>query len=229
MADAQKTLVWPNGAWKTLKRIIRAWYTVEESGGELTQKAIAGIAKVQPSRLSVNKPFLQAIGIVQAEGITLTDEGKQLGLGLANDNERVAKQALQSIVKANPILRQLLDVIRGRGPTDKGDFEAQVVLITKQGRQTDYFGTGVGVLEEILLESGLVAMVDNSLRPTTNTEVKEEPKDGPGLNANKVPRLRQIPIAVSASKIWFIQIDENPDEAEIVRFIEMQKLIFSLK
>jgi hypothetical protein len=41
--------------------------------------------------------------------------------------------------------------------------------------------------------------------------------------------LRQIPIAVSASKVWFIQIDEDPDDAEIAKFIEMQKLIFSLK
>ena len=140
MPETPKPIVWPNGAWKTLKKIIRAWHTVEGSGGEVTQRQIATIAKIQPSRLSVNKPFLQAIGILEAEGV-LTAEGKELGLGLTNDNERVTKQALQKIVKANPILRQLLDVIRGGGPTDEHDFEARVLVITKQGGQSANFNT----------------------------------------------------------------------------------------
>ena len=235
MADASRSITWPAGAWKMLKKIVRAWYTAEESGNEITQRAVAQIAGVQPSRLSMNKPFLQSIGIVEMEGIRLTEEGKQLGLGLAHDNERVAKQALQSIIKANPVLRQLLDVIRGRGPTDREDFEAQVVMITKQGAQGDYFGTGVGVLEDILLESGLVVLADNSLRPTRDTGRGDENHKAPETPQRIVVEksdvmsasgLRRIPIAVSAIDVWYVEVANDPDKVLLERFIEMQKLIF---
>lgn len=229
-------LTWPSGAWKMLKKLVRAWYTAEESGDEITQKAIAQIAGIQPSRLSMNKPFLQSIGIIETEGIRLTKEGKQFGLGLTHDNERVAREALQAIVKVNPILKQLLDVIRGRGPTDKEEFEAQVVMITKQGRNSDYFGTGVGVLEDMLLESGLVAMADNSLRPTRDVVPAEENHKAQIISQANLGEktgsigssaLRRIPIPVSTTTIWYVEVDEEPDESSLEKFIDMQKLIFN--
>src|SRR5229473_263081 len=140
MADAPKApLTWPTASWKMLKKIVRAWYTAEESGGEITQRGIAKIANVQASRVSMNKPFLQTIGIVQPEGIALTEGGKNLGLGVSNENEKVTQQALQRIIRENALLRQLLDIIKGRGTTDRTDFEAEVLILTKQGKGTPFF------------------------------------------------------------------------------------------
>jgi hypothetical protein len=110
------------------------------------------------------------------------------------------------------------------------------MLLTKQGRDTSGFSNGVGVLEGILLESDLVGMSDNTLRPMKTGLLKDElpapkkdepKKDGrlPGEN----PGLRQIPIPVSASTIWYIEVGENPEDSEIDKFIEMQKLIFGVK
>jgi hypothetical protein len=234
MADQSKSqaLMWPSASWKVLKRIVRAWYAAESGGGEVTQRDIAKLGNMQPSRVSANKPFLQTIGIVEPEGIKLTESGKQFGLGLSTENERVMQQALQGIVRTSDLLRQLWNVIRARGTMDAADFEAQVVLVTKLGADSNYFATGVNVLREILMESGLVGMSDNGLRPNV-TELKEEPKDSmhppAKLETTQTSGLRQIPIAVSPSKVWFIQIDENPNDAELVKFIDVQKLIFSLK
>ena len=232
MPDTSKApLSWPSGSWRVLKRLVRAWYTAEDGGGEWTQRTVAKLANVQPSRVSVNKAFLQGIGIVQAEGVALTEAGKALGLGLSNENARVIQQALQQIVRDNSILKQLLDIVRGRGTIDKEGFEAEVLLLTKQGRDNSGFTTGVGVLEDILLESGLVGMSDNALRPT-KTEVKDEPqvsKDEPRQDGSKKPGLHQIPIPVSAARVWYIEVAENPEEGEIDKFIEMQKLIFGKK
>jgi hypothetical protein len=164
----------------------------------------------------------------------LTEDGKLLGLGITNENDLVTKQALQGIVKANPILRQLSDVIRGRGTTDRDAFEAQIVTITKQGKQADYFGTGVAVLQDILLESGLVAFADEKFKASKD-EIKDEPASPsqqaaePGRDAVIETGLRKLPIAVSASKVWYIQIDENPDIGDIERFIEVQKMVFGLR
>lgn len=237
MADTSKMpLSWPTGSWKILKKIIRAWYTAEEQGGEWNQRTVAKLANVQPSRVSVNKAFLQSIGIVQTEGIALTDAGKSLGLGLSNDNARVTQTALQKIVRDNSILKQLLAIVRGRGTVDKEGFEAEVLLLTKQGRDTSGFSTGVGVLEDILLESGLIGMSDNALRPTKadfkdEAPVRKQDEQAPNGRQfeTKKPGLRQIPIPVSAATIWYIEVSENPEAGEIDRFIEMQRLIFGVQ
>ena len=105
-------------------------------------------------------------------------------------------------------------------------------MLTKQGKASDYFGTGVSVLEDILMDSGLAGMSDNGLRPTT-TELKVEPKDSltgeQRAEPNKMPGLKIIPIPVNASAIWYIQVPDSFEEVEIDRFIEMQKLIFGRK
>jgi hypothetical protein len=88
--------------------------------------------------------------------------------------------------------------------------------------------TGVGVLEDMLLESGLVGMSDNSLRPT-RAESKDEPKTVSSEQPSIEKGLRQIPVPVSASAVWYIQVAENPEDGEIDKFIEMQKLIFGKK
>lgn len=233
-------VAWPTASWAVLKRLIRAWFTAENSGNEWTQRTVARFADVQPSRVSANKAFLQAVGIVENEGIGLTEAGRNLGLGLSNDNPRVTQQALQKIVRDNALLRQLLDIMRSRGGLDQEGFEAEVLLLTKQGGETPGFSVGVGVLEDMLGESGLVTKSDNMLRPVRgdfNDESAAQKQRGPeDSSRNEVrtleattPGLRQIPIPVSASMVWYIQVSENPELPEIEKFIEMQKLIFGVQ
>lgn len=235
MGDARVPFPWPGGSWRVLKKIVRAWYTAENRGGELTQRTVAKLAAVQASRVSVNKSFLQAIGIVQPEGIALTEAGKRLGLGLAHENARITQQALQRIVLDNPVLRPLLDIVRSRGAIDKEGFKAEVLLLTKQGEDTPGFNIGVGVLEDILLESGFVGLSDNTFRsvrpefseqaniPSTN----EEPDDRRGgRGGSNKSDLRKIPIPITASTVWYIEIGETPEPGDIDKFIEMQKLLF---
>jgi hypothetical protein len=238
MADAAKGMLsWPTASWTVLKKLVRAWYTAENSGGEWTQRTVAKLADVQPSRVSANKAFLQAMGIVQSEGIGLTDAGRNLGLGLSNENPRVTQQALQKVVRENSVLWHLLNIIRSRGVIDTEDFEAEILLLTKQGSDTPGFSIGVGVLEDILLESGFATKSDNAFRPVRG-EFKDEPpveeqrEEKEQNNKQPVlpkPGLRQIPIPVSASTIWYIEVSENAKTEEIEKFIEMQKLIFGVQ
>ena len=238
MADTSKALFsWPTSSWRVLKRIIRAWYTAEDGGGEWTQRTVAKLANVQPSRVSANKAFLQVVGIVQQEGIALTESGRNLGLGLINENTRVTQQALENIVRSSGVLRQLVDIVRGRGTIDRPGFEAEVLLLTRQGKETSGFTTGVSVLEDMLLESGLVGMSDNAFRPI-RTEVRDEtvvmPKQTEQVKTGHGQRsensgLRQIPIPVSANTVWYIEVSESPEKADIETFIAMQRLIFGVQ
>lgn len=234
MAETQKSPVtWPRNSWQILTKIIRAWYAAEESGNEVTQRKVAQLANVQPSQVSVNKAFLQVLGIVD-EGIALTDAGKRVGLGIYQDNVTIKQQGLRQVVKDSALLQHVYDIIRGRATVTETDFEAEVSLYTRQGKNNEGFKLGVEVIEEILLESGLVELAGNILRPIKG-QVQEERKtplvplreSGADKLEASNPGLRKIPIPVNATKIWYVEVSEDPDEYEIEKFLDMQKLIFS--
>ncbi|MCH7979419.1 MAG: hypothetical protein IH935_10635 [Acidobacteria bacterium] len=93
------------------------------------------------------------------------------------------------------------------------------------------------MLLEILRESGLVEMSGDSLRPAKDEgEIEkkapvQDRQDKSVTRSNEISHsgLRAIPIPVSASSIWYVEVPENPEEAEIEKFLEMQRLIFVKK
>jgi hypothetical protein len=219
---------WPRNSWTILTKIIRAWYSVETSGGEVTQKRIAEVAGVQASQISTNKAFLQAMGIISKDGTALTETGKRLGIGLFNDNESMKRQGLEQVIKGNNILKDMLDIVWGRGSLRVNDFFDEIVL--RLGGKTEGFVTGSTILLHILTLSGAVEVIDNVVRPSKGT-VKESVSEGIKEN-NSIPNkpttsgLKRIPIAVSTSSVWWIEVGENPTPEEIQKFLDMQKLMF---
>jgi len=219
---------WPKNSWTILTKIIRAWYSVETGSGELTQKKIADVAGVQQSQVSTNKAFLQAIGIIGPEGASLTEAGKRLGIGLYNDNESMKRQGLEQIIKFNPLLKDTLDIVRGRGSLKVNDFLDEIAL--RIGGKTEGFVTGTAILLEILALSGLVEIKENTLRPSRGNgteqtqQIEKEKNSIPNKSANS--GLNRIPIAVSTSSVWYVEVGEKPTPEEVQKFLEMQKLMF---
>jgi|ERR1700676_271176 hypothetical protein len=221
---------WPRNSWAILTKIIRAWYTAEQGGGEVTQKKIAEIAGVQQSQVSTNKAFLQAIGIVNPEGISLTEAGKRIGIGLHNENEGMRQQGLQLIIKGNQLLRDMLDIIKGRGGLKTRDFSDEIAL--RIGGKTEGFVTGITILQEILVGSGLIEVVADTLRPlkgrTEERHLEPESK-GEKLSPERPSEsgLKRIPVPISTNSVWYIEVGEKPTPEEVQKFLEMQKLMFS--
>jgi hypothetical protein len=210
---AELPFPWPKNSWAILTKIIRAWYSVETSGGDITQKRVAEVAGVQQSQVSTNKAFLQAIGIIGSEGTSLTDAGKRLGIGLYSENESMQRQGLDQI-------------IRGRGSLKANDFFDEVAL--RIGGKTDGFTTGTAILMQILELSGAIEIKDNTLRPSKDASVGQPSQAERQDNSIQPPAvgLNRIPIAVSTNSIWFIEVGTNPKPEEIQKFLEMQKLMF---
>jgi hypothetical protein len=222
---------WPKNSWAILTKIIRAWYSVETGEGGVTQKKIADVAGVQPSQVSTNKAFLQAIGIIGTEGVSLTEAGKRVGIGLYNDNESMKRQGLEMIIKGNTLLKDTLDIVRGRGSLKVNDFLDEIAL--RVGGKTEGFVTGTAILLEILSLSGTIEIKDNTLRPLRGTvaeqpqQLEKEKNSIPNKPANS--GLNRIPIAVSTSSVWYVEVSETPKEGEIEKFLEMQGLMFGTK
>jgi hypothetical protein len=229
MAELQ--FPWPRNSWTILTKIIRAWYSVETSGGEVTQKRVAEAAGVQQSQVSTNKAFLQAIGIIGSEGTSLTDAGKRLGIGLYSENESMQRQGLDLIIKGTPILKGMLDIVRGRGSLKANDFFDEVAL--RIGGKTDGFVTGTATLMQILQLSGTIEIKDNTLRPSKDASVEPTPQTERQDNSiqpqQSTSRQKRIPIAVSTSSTWWIEVAEKPEGDEVEKFLAMQKLMFGIK
>jgi hypothetical protein len=227
MAELQ--FPWPRNSWTILTKIIRAWYSVETSGGEVTQKRIADVAGIQQSQVSTNKAFLQAIGIISPEGTSLTEAGKRIGLGLYNENESTKRQGLEQIINRTQLLKDMLDIIRGRGSLKVDDFYDEITL--RLGGKTEGFVTGTAILIEILTLSGAVEVKNNTIRPLKISTPEEnqqiEKQDNPITNQPSSSGLTKIPIAVSPNSVWYIEVGANPKPEEVQKFLEMQKLIFS--
>lgn len=232
MADVSKApYPWPRNSWAIITKIIRAWYTFTSEGGEVTGKKIADTAGVHPSQVSTNRPFLEMIGVVNPEGTSLTEAGKRIGIGLYNDNESMRRHGFELVVKGNPLLGDMLNIIKARGGLKEKDFSDEIALRTNG--KTDGFGTGVSILREILIGSGLVEAVGDGLKPVKNrideqkTDLESPEKafvDKPAIAA-----LKRIPIPVSTSSVWWIEVEENPADGEVERFLDMQKLMFGIK
>ncbi len=225
---AEMPYPWPRNSWAILTKIIRAWYSVETGGREVTQKKIAEVAGVQQSQVSTNKAFLQAIGIVGTEGVSLTEAGKRLGIGLYSDNESMKRQGLEQIIKDNELLKDTLDIVRGRGSLKVNDFYDEIAL--RIGGKTEGFVTGTAILLEILRLSGAIEIADNTLRPSRGGivepahQIEKEKNSIPNKPAS--PGLNRIPIAVSTNSVWYIEVGEKPTPEEVQKFLEMQKLMF---
>jgi hypothetical protein len=226
---AELPFPWPRNSWAILTKIIRAWYSVETSGGDVTQKRIAEAAGVQQSQVSTNKAFLQAIGIIGSEGASLTDAGKRLGIGLYSENESMQRQGLDQIIKGTPILKSMLEIVRGRGSLKTDDFYDEVAL--RVGGKIEGFTTGAAILIQVLELSGAIEIKDNTLRPSKTPRVEQTPQterqDNPIQPQVAASGLNRIPIAVGTNSIWYVEVGKEPKPEEIQKFLEMQKLMFS--
>ena len=123
--------------------------------------------------------------------------------------------------------------MHARGNVEEADLEAELSLLTKQGKTNAGFATGASVLQGILLDSGEIEKVGTMLRSIRAMQMKTSNSRPPRREiaaANEIlpaSGLRRIPVPVSAGSIWYVEVAENPDEFEVAKFLDMQKLIFS--
>lgn len=145
-----------------------------------------------------------------------------------SDNESMKRQGLEQVIKNTPILKDMLDIVRGRGALKVDDFYAETAL--RLGGKSDGFTTGTAILIEILTLSGGVKIADNTLRPSKSEaaeQTQEVEKENNLIQHKSVGSgLKRIPIAVSTNAVWWIEVGESPKPEEIQKFLEMQKLMF---
>jgi hypothetical protein len=230
----------PEASWSTLRKIIRAYYA-KRNAEPVTVQDVATAAGLSRPMVSLQNNFLKAIGVLEQDSYKLTPLGLELALGISRNDTATVRDATRRIVQSSPELKRLTETLEARAELSVEAFKSQTHLalgVDEADRQAKWIGT----ILEILVESGLVEVDGDIVRPahpaggeqsgagtppTVPGQVQSQAFDDvrPASSAG----FRRIPVPVSAGAVWYVEVPEAPDGEQVKKFLEMQKLIFDVK
>ena len=229
----QTKVAMPEGSWATIKKIIRGYYAKRDSA-EVKVQDVATAANLSRPLISSNNNFLKYLGILEQDSYRLTPLGSEFALALVRNDIETQAYALRRLVEQVPSIKKLFEVVEARGGISADAFKTQVLMVWNldpQDRRVMWLGT----LLEILQESGLLFVDDDAIRPggraylpPSNGLKVEPPKREPNMHTGSLG-LHKIPIAVSPTDIWYVEVSQNPEPEQVGKFLEMQRLIFGIK
>lgn len=225
----------PELGWVTIKKIIRAYYAKRDQES-VTVQEVAQAANLSRPLVSSNNNFLKALGILQQDSYKLTEFGVKLAIAIVNDDPESEQRCIKGIVDGSPPLKKLVDTVVARGEISTKSFstEARYQLgISEADRRARFVST----IQEILVESRMINLDGDMLRPSTERRREDKvpppppPSDNPpGVKEVEVHQgLKQVPIPVGPDSVWYVEISQNASQEQIKKFLDVQRLIFDLK
>jgi hypothetical protein len=161
MASAANPRVFqmPGHAWSMVKRIVRA-YGAAQNDENSNVESVAKLAGIHRPIVSANNNFLRSIGILDSEKNKLTPLGVMLATGLGLENTALITEALRDAILSTPILAQVVNMLRARGPMEIVGFRGQIILAAGLNESSPNLPM-VKTLIDMLEESGLIEIRDD--------------------------------------------------------------------
>ena len=156
-----RTFQMPSHSWTMVKRIVRAYGAVPKDEDSSVQ-SVAALAGLHRPIVSANNNFLRSLGVLDPDKLKLTPVGVKLATGIGIESVPIITEALQELAKATPILAQLLNVLRARGPMDMAAFRGQIILATGLNENSPSLSM-VKTLVDLLEESKLIETRDDKV------------------------------------------------------------------
>lgn len=144
-----------------VKRIVRA-YGAAPKDEDSSVQSVAALAGLHRPIVSANNNFLRSLGVLDPDKLKLTPVGVKLATGIGIESVPIITEALQELAKATPILAQLLNVLRARGPMDMAAFRGQIILATGLNENSPSLSM-VKTLVDLLEESKLIETRDDKV------------------------------------------------------------------
>jgi hypothetical protein len=228
----EKNLYLPGSSWETVKKIIRAFYAAQNEESPRVED-IAKLAGVPRPVVSMNNNFLRSVGIVRQDGWKLTDLGIRYAMGLARDNSSLATENLSAAVRLNPVLNQLLNLLRARGTMKPDSFKAEIMILLdlhEDSRQIPF----IRPLLDMLNESGIVQVSDegvslreSDLGPKSRVSTVENkmgsPKPLEKERHDPVTGIR-LPLPLGPGRLAYIELPDGWDQKELPKLLKILEL-----
>jgi len=225
-----KLLSLPGSSWETVKKIIRAFYAVQNEENPRLE-AIARYAAVPRPVISMNNNFLRSVNIVRPDQWKLTDMGLRYVTALRMNNASMAREELEEIVRSNPLLDQLLKLLLARVEMKVDTFKAEALLrlaIAPDDRQAMFFKP----IFDMLLDAGLVVIDGDtvSLASATHPSRREEKTPPTPIELGKLlpPQplpSEGLPLLLSPNRIVYVKLpndwDSKKDLGKLLKLLEI--------
>jgi hypothetical protein len=152
----------PYSSFSELKKLLIA-FAKSKSPSSLDD--LNKLTSIPKTSISTNNGFLESIGIITGgKKKEATEEGKKLGLSLANNMEDESIKILHSFLVANHFLESMITAL-GIKPRTTEDFQSHIAYSLSKELK-GYVKTGTGAVIEMMLFTNLVEEKDGLLSPT---------------------------------------------------------------
>jgi hypothetical protein len=211
----EKTLALPGSSWETVKKIIRAFYAVQNE--EMPRlEAIARYAALPRPVVSMNNNFLRSVNVVRSDQWKLTDIGLRYATALQMNNASMAQETLSDIVRSNPLLNQLLMLLLARGEMKADTFKAEALLrltLSPNERQAQFVKPVFDMLEDaglIKVDGDTISLANitglppkNEIKPITVESVSPA-RPGPAPSG-------ELPILLGPNRLVYLRLPDDWD------------------
>jgi hypothetical protein len=211
----EKILALPGSSWETVKKIIRAFYAVQN---EETPKleAIARYAALPRPVVSMNNNFLRSVNIVRGDQWKLTDIGIRYVTALQMNNASMAQETLADIVRSNPLLNQLLMLLLARGEMKADTFKAEALLrltIAPNERQAQFVKPVFDMLEDagLIRVDGDTISLANMSGLSPKREIKPITMESIFPTSPEPPPSGELPILLGPNRIVYLRLPDDWD------------------
>jgi hypothetical protein len=208
----EKLLALPGSSWDTAKKIIRAFYAVQNEENPKLE-AIARYAAVPRPVISMNNNFLRSVGLVRDDQWKLTEKGLRYATALQMNNTSMTSETLGELLSANPIINQLLRLLLARGEMKVDTFRAELILrlgISPTDRRVAFVKPLLEMLQEgelIRIDGDSVNLVDTHRR--SDNEVYQPPPQSPLPKAPEAAPSDGLPLLLGPNRIVYVRLPSD--------------------
>jgi hypothetical protein len=221
----------PASSWATVKRIVRAYHAVRDRDVP-TVDDVAQLAGVPRPIVSSNNNFLRATGILSSDQKNrLSAAGTRLAVGMSFANGSLVRDALTVIVEGTPELARLVNMVRARSEMSFESFRGELIVL---GGTTDSSrGMGFKAVTDMLVESQLIRLEDNSVLPSHVSEPprvdvdvdrqREEPHERNGRSTT-TDTTHRIPLMLGLGRMAFVELPADWTARDLPKLLKLLEL-----
>lgn len=170
MAETEFKL--PNSSFSELKKLLIA-FAKSKTPSSLSD--LNKLTSIPPTTISTNNGFLESIGVISGgKKKEATEQGKKIGIALANNMDGEAAHQLNSLLLENEFLESMITAL-GIKPRSSEDFQSHIAYsLGKELKGSNK--TGAGTVIEMLVFSNIIEEKEGLLTPKSSIkeEIKEE-------------------------------------------------------
>ena len=222
-----KKLALPGSSWDTVKKIVRA-YLAASNVDSLSVRAIARLAGVHRPVVSMNNNFLRSVGIVRLDDWKLTEIGTRYATGLEMGNDSMASESLAEAALGNPVISQLIGIVRARGELKVETFKGETLIrlgIAAQSRQAQF----VKPLLDMLQEAKLIKVSDDLITFAKSGErgsetPKEKRYETPPANEQNSGSPNRQPLLLGPNRLAYIELPSDWDAKDLPKLLKLLQL-----